>query len=403
MIRKDGTTVWTEVKASLISDENNHPVGILGVTRDISKRKNALDELRKLSRAVEQSPDSVLITNTKAEIEYVNPALLKISGYSAEELIGQNPRIFSSGNKTKKEYEMLWHTITKGRVWEGEFQNRKKNGELFWEATTISPVTDQNNKITHYLAIRRDITEQNRMTQELIAAKERAEESDRLKSSFLANMSHEIRTPLNSIMGFASLLPEEESKELLNEYANIIVKNSEQLVSLIDGIVLYSKLQTRLMTYKPTRFEASKLFSDIKDSFSLAVFQENASLNYECNIDGATQLFTDYDKLRQVITNLISNAIKYTSGGEITVGCNSGEDHYEFFVKDTGIGILPSDIEHIFERFYRGRNIEESTTRGTGLGLSIVKELIELLKGEIWVESEVGKGSTFYVTLPYVR
>ncbi|HCY40531.1 MAG TPA: hypothetical protein DHV48_04135 [Prolixibacteraceae bacterium] len=403
MIRKDGTTVWTEVKASLISDENNHAVGILGVTRDISKRKFALDELRKLSRAVEQSPDSILITNKKGEIEYVNPALLKISGYSAEELIGQNPRVFNSGNRTRKEYEMLWHTITKGRVWEGEFQNKKKNGELFWEATTISPVTDKNGKITHYLAIRRDITEQNRMTQELIAAKERAEESDRLKSSFLANMSHEIRTPLNSIMGFASLLPEEESKELLNEYASIIVKNSEQLVSLIDGIVLYSKLQTRLMTYKPSTFEAHKLLNDIMGSFNLPVYQTNVCLKYECSISDTTQLFTDYDKLRQVITNLISNAIKYTPKGEIIVGCDAKEDYFEFFVKDTGIGILPNDIEHVFERFYRGRNIEESTTRGTGLGLSIVKELIELLKGEIWVESEVGKGSTFYFTLPFVK
>lgn len=402
MIRKDGTTLWVEVKASLIVDEDNHPVGILGVTRDISKRKYVMDELRKLQRAVEQSPDSILITDVRGNIEYVNPSIQKISGYTKDELIGQNPRIFSTGKTPKSVYKTLWHTITKGDVWEGEFQNKKKNGELFWESATISPVTDQNDKITHYLAIRRDITEQKQMTQELIAAKEQAEESDRLKSSFLANMSHEIRTPLNSIMGFSSLLPEEESKDLLNEYANIIVQNSEQLVSLIDGIVMYSKLQTRLITFKPSIFEAHKLLTDIRESFNLQVHQTNVCLKFECFINETAQLFTDYDKLRQVITNLISNAIKYTPNGEIIVGCDSKGDHYEFYVKDTGIGILPNDIDHIFERFYRGRNIDEPTTRGTGLGLSIVKELLDLLNGKIWVESEVGKGSAFYFTLPQI-
>ncbi len=132
----------------------------------------------------------------------------------------------------------------------------------------------------------------------------------------------------------------------------------------------------------------------------MPVHQTNVRLKYECNINETTQLFTDYDKLKQVISNLISNAIKYTPKGEITFGCDLKGEYYEFYVKDTGIGILPNDIDYIFERFYRGRNIDEPTTRGTGLGLSIVKELLDLLNGKISVESEVGKGSTFYFTLP---
>ncbi len=188
MFRKDQTTVWTEVKASYLKDENGNVTGIVGVTRDISERKKASEELRKLSRAVEQSPDSIIITNTKGEIEYCNAAVLKISGYSREEIIGNTPRIFKSGDKTRAEYEALWNTIISGKTWEGEFRNKKKSGALYWEATTISPITDTFGKITHYLAIRKDITEQKLMTRQLIEAKERAEESDRLKTAFLANM-----------------------------------------------------------------------------------------------------------------------------------------------------------------------------------------------------------------------
>jgi PAS domain S-box-containing protein len=373
---------------------------LAGYTIDITERIQREERLRILSRAMEQSPDSILITNTKGEIEFVNPALIHLSGYSFDELFGMNPRIFSSGETSQDEYALLWNTILDGKIWEGEFHNRKKNGELFWEAATITPIFDQHDHITHFLAIRKDITEQKRMTTNLIEAKEKAEESDRLKSAFLANMSHEIRTPMNSIMGFASLLPEEESRELMCEYASIIVKNSEQLVSLIDNIVLYSKLQTGIYAFRPIPFEAHRLMYDIQQSFNLPSFQKNVKLIYECHIDANTTIHSDYDKLRQILTNLITNAFKYTNQGEIKVGCILLDHHFQFSIKDTGIGIPARDLDHIFDRFYRGSNVNEAVTRGTGLGLSIVKELVQLLGGQIWVESETEKGSTFYFTIP---
>jgi len=237
-------------------------------------------------------------------------------------------------------------------------------------------------------------------TKELEKAKEHAEESDRLKSSFLANLSHEIRTPLNSIMGFASLLPDEESKETMDRYSEIIVQNAEQLVSLIDSIVLYSKLQTGLYSYQPTWFEPHQMLKDILHSFDLPMYQNEVSLIADFRINKNIKIYSDYDKLRQIITNLISNAFKYTAKGEIVFGCELKDYQFEFFVKDSGIGIPQKDIPHIFDRFYRGSNINESKTRGTGLGLSIVQELIELLGGSIWVESEEGKGSSFIFTIP---
>ncbi|MCF8358983.1 MAG: PAS domain S-box protein [Prolixibacteraceae bacterium] len=401
MFRKDRSTVWTEVKATLLKDEAGNTTGVIGITRDISERKKADEELRKLSRALEQSHDSVIITNTKGEIEYCNAAVAKISGYSREELIGQNPRIFKSGNKTKAEYKALWNTIMAGKVWEGEFRNKKKNGALYWEATTISPITDTFGKITHYLAIRKDITEQKLMTRQLIEAKERAEESDRLKTAFLANMSHEIRTPMNSIMGFASLLSDEDSLEIISNYAKIIVDNSEQLVTIIDGIVLYSKLQTEMFSYRPSRFSAGQMLSDIQKSFNVPEFQKKGvALQYDCDIEKDTILETDQAKLKQIITNLVLNAIKYTHVGIVTIGCSKAKNDYRFYVKDTGIGITEKDLPHIFERFYRGSNFDESTTRGTGLGLSIAKELAEKLGGSLTLETEPEKGSTFYLTIP---
>ncbi|MBN2236285.1 MAG: PAS domain S-box protein, partial [Bacteroidales bacterium] len=392
---KYGKNVLVEMNSRLLPDGT-----LQSFMRDITERIKTQDQLRTLTLAINQSPNSIVITNKKAEIEYINPVIEKLSGYKKEELIGKNPRIFASGKTSKQEYKVLWDTITSGNVWQGEFQNKKKNGELFWESAVISPVFDSKGKITHYLAVREDINKQKKMTQELIAAKEKAEESDRLKSSFLANMSHEIRTPMNSIMGFASLLPEEESKELMCQYANIIVRNSEQLVHIIDDIVLYSRLQTRLLRNMPTEFSACDLINDIKQSFDLPEYTNRGiELCSENKIGEICHVKTDYEKLRQILTNLVSNAFKYTQTGSITIGVDEVDKQMQFFVKDTGIGIPPKEIDKVFERFYRGSNVAKSTIGGTGLGLSIVKEMVELLGGKIWIESELGKGTTFYFNL----
>jgi PAS domain S-box-containing protein len=391
------TIKWVHGIGELELDTQEMPTKMIGTIQDITERKKTEDELLKLTRAIEQSPDTIVITNTKGEIEYANPTIEEKTGYSLSELVGKNPRIFASGHTTKNEYTEMWKTISSGQIWQGEFLNKKKNGELFWESSTISPVYDNKCVVTHYLAIKEDITQQKKMTEELIEAKEKAEESDRLKSAFLANMSHEIRTPLNSILGFASLMPDEKSLDLISNYAQIVVQNSEQLVSLIDGIVLYSKLQSHLMSYQPVLFNAGKLLRDVQVSFALPEYNKAVELRTE--ICGEIQIFSDYDKIRQILTNLVSNAFKYTKGGLIIIGCESNTDEVKFWVKDTGIGIPDKERAQIFDRFFRGSNVDLVRSRGTGIGLSIVKELIELLNGKIWVESEVGKGSTFYFTM----
>ncbi|MBP7509759.1 MAG: hypothetical protein KA807_18245 [Prolixibacteraceae bacterium] len=236
-------------------------------------------------------------------------------------------------------------------------------------------------------------------TKELEKAKDKAEESDRLKSAFLANLSHEIRTPMNSIMGFASLLPEEDSKENIDKYSRIIYNNSEQLNHIIDDIVLYSKLQTKQLGKRYTTFSVLEMLYDVKISFDIPDYQSSVSLSVAEGIDSEMKIHTDYDKLRQILTNLISNAFKYTYEGSIVIGAYKKDHAVEFYVKDTGVGIPSDELHLIFNRFYRCSNIDKGNIRGSGLGLSIVKELVEMLGGSIKAESREGEGSCFTFTI----
>lgn len=260
----------------------------------------------------------------------------------------------------------------------------EKNGELFIHQTRLEDLVKER-------------------TKELEKAKNKAEESDRLKSAFLANLSHEIRTPMNSIMGFASLLADEDSLENVNQYSDIIVRNSEQLNHIIDDIVLYSKLQTKLLSFSPSVFYVYDLFNDVKDSFNIPEYKRNVQLYIRDDIDKKMQLYSDYGKLRQVLTNIISNAYKYTEQGSIVLGALRKGNSIKLFVEDTGVGIPTAELKTVFKRFYRGSNIDKGKISGTGLGLSIVKEMVELLEGKVKAESEPGKGSKIIITLDAKR
>jgi len=229
------------------------------------------------------------------------------------------------------------------------------------------------------------------------------ERTKRLEASFLANMSHEIRTPINSIMGFSSLLPEEDSKELMCNYANIIVRNSEHLVHIIDDIVLYSRLQAKMLAFHAMDFNLCNLFQELEHILSPQAKQKGIAFIFENTIECANKFITDYEKLKQVLTGLIANAIKYTEEGFVRVTAENKNEAYLFSVCDTGIGIPEAEKSHIFDRFFRGSNTRKETVPGTGLGLSIVRELLAILGGKIWFECNKGKGTCFYFTLPIAQ
>lgn len=245
------------------------------------------------------------------------------------------------------------------------------------------------------------IFEISQINAELKTAKDMAEKSNQLKTAFLANMSHEIRTPMNSIMGFAQLLGQFPESGKTRQFTHIISKSAQQLLSLIDDIIFYSRLQTGLIPLRENEFLIGDLLDDITKSFDLPEFRNSVNLIKLANptCDGLV-VESDYDKLRQILTNLVSNAFKYTNQGKITLGCEKEGSNMKFFVRDTGIGIHEHELDQIFGRFYRSQEVELSSIRGTGLGLSIVKELTELMGGQVWVESKKDKGSVFYVSVP---
>ncbi|MDP2362851.1 MAG: PAS domain S-box protein, partial [Ignavibacteria bacterium] len=206
MVRRDGKIIYVLENIVGQYDSEEKLEKIIGYLIDITEQKSAFDKVKQLSKAVEQSPVTIMITDTEGNIQHVNQKGLQLTGYTLEELLNNNPRILSSGERTNLEYRVLWNTIKAGEEWRGEFHNKKKNGDLYWELASISPIKNENGEIINFLAVKEDITERKKNEQELIAAKEKAEEINRIKSVFFSNMSHELRTPLVAILGFADIL-----------------------------------------------------------------------------------------------------------------------------------------------------------------------------------------------------
>lgn len=402
MYRKDHTAIWTEVMASVVGDEKGGIKGIIGVTRDISKRKAATEQLRKLSRAVEQSPASILITTPDGAIEYANPRFSELTGYSLDEIKGQNPRILKSGHTSAEVYDQLWETISSGHEWNGEFCNKRKDGSYFWEQASISSIKDDEGAITHYLAVKEDITGKKKYEEELIKSKEKAEESDRLKTAFLHNISHEIRTPMNAIVNFSMFLQDEGlNYEKKVKYTDIIIQSSHQLLSIITDIINIATIEAGQEKINEATVNLTDMCRLMVDQYLEQAQRQRIDLQFETGTVGDPALLvTDQVKLTQVLSNLINNALKFTDEGSVSFGFERQSHQVTFYVRDTGIGIDPDKFDYIFHRF---RQVDESATRqygGSGLGLAISKAYVELLGGRIWVESEPGKGSVFWFTIP---
>ena len=530
-LKQNSIVISTERIGGKVFESRKFPVklkkgkiGVGGFIRDISEKEQAENLLKLQGTALNSAANAIVITDTQGHIHFVNPAFTKLTGYSPEECIGKNPKeLVKSGIHNAEFYKQMWGTLLKGEVWHGEFINRSKEGKFYNEENTITPVQNEKGEITHFVAIKQDITERKvaeikieaserkyrqlvnnaiigiysatiegtflqvneplckileseseeelmavpihkiykypehrqilieqllangrilnhevelvtmkgnprnvvinaildgnqligmvlDMTErkknehELLKAKEKAEESDKLKTSFLANMSHEVRTPMNAILGYTDLLlspdyPESEK----TEYVRIISKSSQQLLKIMNDIVEISRIATNQIDDNPVSFNINSLLRELVLEFQpLARFKK---LKFTCNTglnDEAAMIRFDDLKLRQILGNLIDNAIKFSEKGQVEIGYKLKDSIVEFYVKDTGIGILPENQEVIFDRF---RQLEDSYTRnygGSGLGLAIAKAFIEFLGGKIWVKSTPGKGSTFFFNMPYI-
>ena len=548
------------------------------IVHDITERKKVEGELHKLSRAIEYSPVSIVITDTAGTIEYVNPKFIDVTGYSFAEAIGKNPRILKTENTDPEKYTQLWQTITSGKVWNGVFNNRKKNGETYWESATISPIFDDFGNISHYLAVKEDITERRQMEEYLRASETRfrslfddspislweedfsavkrrldglradgvtdfdayfgehpevvsecvtlvqvldvnkatldlygavskddliqnlrsslpeagndffrrelvqiacgslrfememiaqtlngemitvnlnwaaipgyesdlskvivsiiniteqkraedellrinsqledsivrantfaaqAELANIAKSEFLANMSHEIRTPMNGVIGMAGLLLDTALTPEQDQFVSIIRSSGEALLFLINDILDFSKVEARKLELETLDFDLKEILEDTIGIFLLQAQEKGVQLILTIEPDVCNLLRGDPGRLRQIIINLMGNAIKFTKRGNILVHIKKESETetditLHFSIKDNGIGIPPDRISSLFAPFVQ---VDSSITRkygGTGLGLAISKQLVDLMNGRIGVESLEGEGSTFWFTV----
>ncbi|NJD22283.1 MAG: PAS domain S-box protein [Melioribacter sp.] len=399
LITKDRKRIEVTIAATIINFEGVN--AILGNVTDITERKLADEEIRKLYRGVEQSPATVVITDRQGNIEYVNNKFCETSGYTFAEVIGKNPRILKSGEKTKEEYELLWKTVLSGDEWRGEFHNKKKNGELYWEFASLSPIKNEKDEITHFIAIKEDITDRKRMIEELMLAKDKAEKSERVKTEFLEQMSHEIRTPINIILGFNSFIKEELKKNIteeLSESFDSIESASKRIMRTVDMILNMSEIQTGTVTASHKDLDISEeVLSTLYMEYKQQAERKNLSFIYSV-MTGDTKVFADDYLATHIFTNLIDNAVKYTEKGRIEIVINRNDQNKLYVeVKDTGIGISEEFIPKLFDAFTQEEHGYSRKYEGNGLGLALVKKYCELNNAQIEVESTKGVGSVFRV------
>jgi PAS domain S-box-containing protein len=406
--RGDGSWIWERTSISPIKNERGEIVNFVGLMEDITKEKEADDQiayLKKFNETIINSMDQgLLVEDENGNIVFVNPALADLTGYSKNELLNSKWDILVDEENKKKVTEIAnRRSFDRSDFYEVNILSKdKKNVPVYVTATPIQ-VEDILNGV---VVVFTDIRILKEKEDQLKKAKEKAEESDNLKSEFLANMSHEIRTPMNGIMGFTNLLLQEGvDDDAWKHYVDIIHKSSNQLLRIINDIVDFSKIQAGQYEIEENEVVLGHLLENLKDIFETQIEQERKeSLKLKLSVDNvlnSKQVFIDEGKLRQILSNLLENSVKFTAEGEITIGSYLQGGNIKFFVRDTGIGISEEYHDIIFEKF---RQIDSSPTRkygGTGLGLTITKKLVELLNGNIWVDSKPGKGSTFYFTIPF--
>ena len=384
---KNGHYVWIRSRATVLRDEAGKAIRMLGTHRDITEEKKSESEFKKLHQALMQSPISVIITDKDGYIEFFNPAFCKVTGWKDQEILGKKSNILKSGFQPASFYEKLWKTISSGNEWQGEFKNKKKNGEYYWELASISPIKNNFGTITHYVKIAENISYLKKIEKDLKKAKQDAEIANNYKNHFLANMSHEIRTPINTIIGFSELIKNENLPEQKrHKYSGIIEENSQSLLRLIDDIIDVAKIEANELKIKKEACSLGDLFSELEMTYSNFLKRkqkQNLELIFQIPEEAHHDvIFTDPYRLKQIINNLFLNALMYTDHGNIEIGYTIlNENKLRFFVSDTGQGIPSYRLKNIFKRFTQTEETLDPNSQSSGLGLSICKDLTTLLGG----------------------
>ncbi len=406
----DGAVRFLHSKGEMTSSGENDEKKIIGVIQDITDRKKSEEALYRTQKEFrnyfESGAVGMSVTNANRKWIQVNQKLCNILGYSRKELIGKEWSELTHPDDMKANLE-LFQMALDGKINNYELDKRLicKNGKVVF--VTISVVCERNpdGTVHHFLASYIDITERKHFEEELVKSKEKAEESDRLKTAFLHNVSHEIRTPMNAIMGFAALLSETETDAATRKsYIDVISQSSDHLLSIISDIVDISNIEADLVKIKREELNLNDICRTVYSHQSQKAKEKKIDLVFEPGFpDSEASIVTDKTKLIQILSNMVSNAIKFTHQGKVKYSYKRKLTMLEFTVSDTGIGIPQDQHSRIFERFYQVHNQTSRTYEGTGLGLAICKAYVGLLGGTIWVISAPGAGSKFIFTIPYEK
>lgn len=368
---------------------------------EIKARTHALTVSEKRYRQlVEEIQDVIFSLDAEGNFTYISPALERHTGFSSIDFLGKHIASIVIPDDEPVVMGGLVQLQT-GDFYDGDFRIRSASGEVLWARSSVRKIVGASG-LVEYRGIAHNITERKKVEIELIQAKERAEESDRLKSSFLANMSHEIRTPMNGIMGFISLLQDSElTGEEKAEYARIVKKSGDRLLNTIHDIIDLSKIEAGLAPVVLSEVNIHEITEKLQASFLPEAGEKGLKLVLHNEVTHSKAVKkTDKEKLNAVLTNLIKNSLKYTLKGTVEWGCRDLNDRIVFFVKDTGIGIHESKIHKIFDRFIQADYSNNRIFEGSGLGLSISKAYVEMLGGTIGVESREGVGTVFSFHIP---
>jgi len=371
------------------------------------ERQRAEEALRLRTKALESAANAVVITDREGRITWVNPAFTRLTGYSAAEVLGQTPRLLKSGKHDAAFFRSLWNTILAGEVWQGEIVNRRKDGTLYTEEQTITPMLNERGEISHFISIKQDATERKLAEQERLRALQLEAENvaltraDQMKSEFLADMSHEFRTPLNSILGFSELLLEtcQNLNAKQQEDLRLVYQSAQNLLNLVNDSLDLARIEAGHVKLERTRVPLKDTFARILDVFAPRLQQSNLRAAAEVH-PPELAVHADSRRVEQILTNLVGNALKFTGRGAITLSARPVEAGVQVSVQDTGVGIPVEDLPHVFDKFYQARKHANGIARGTGLGLAITRQLVELHGGRIWAHSVLGKGTTVFFLLP---